>query len=181
MNRDRREFLADVGRGMLVASVGSTIALDLGLSPAHAFEGTEPLMFGSMEPLVSMMQETPIEKLQATVVAKNRSGVDLRTLAAAAALANARTFGGQDYDGYHTFMAIGPAFEMARELPDEQKLLPLLKVFYRNTNRIQQHGGRSSEILHKIQLAEKEGKRPDGEMLRQATRDSDFEIGRAHV
>jgi hypothetical protein len=175
MKRDRREFLADVGRGMLVASVGSTIALDLGLSSAYAFEGGEALTFGDMEPLVSMMQETPIDKLQATVVAKHKSGVDLKALSAAAALANARSFGGQDYDGYHTFMAIGPAFEMARELPDEQKLLPMLKVFYRNTNRIQQHGGRANEVLHKIQVAEKEGKRPDGEMLRQATRDADFD------
>ena len=30
----RREFLADVGRGMLVASVGSALAQDLGLAPA---------------------------------------------------------------------------------------------------------------------------------------------------
>ena len=33
---NRREFLADVGRGMLVASVGSAMALDLGLTPALA-------------------------------------------------------------------------------------------------------------------------------------------------
>jgi len=32
----RREFLADVGRGMLVASVGPAVATDLGLSPAFA-------------------------------------------------------------------------------------------------------------------------------------------------
>ncbi len=30
----RREFLADVGRGMLVAGVGSALAQDLGLAPA---------------------------------------------------------------------------------------------------------------------------------------------------
>ena len=30
----RREFLADVSRGMLVASVGTSLAVDLGLSPA---------------------------------------------------------------------------------------------------------------------------------------------------
>src|SRR5947207_8469042 len=30
----RREFLADVGKGMLVAGVGSALAQDLGLAPA---------------------------------------------------------------------------------------------------------------------------------------------------
>ena len=34
MDRTRREFLADVGRGMLVASVGTAIAADLELVPA---------------------------------------------------------------------------------------------------------------------------------------------------
>ena len=33
-NQSRRAFLADVGRGMLVASVGAAIAADLGLVPA---------------------------------------------------------------------------------------------------------------------------------------------------
>ncbi len=35
----RREFLADVGRGMLVASVGSALAQDLGLAPAALADG----------------------------------------------------------------------------------------------------------------------------------------------
>jgi len=34
----RREFLADVGRGMLVASVGPALAADLGFAPAWAAE-----------------------------------------------------------------------------------------------------------------------------------------------
>ena len=55
----RREFLADVGRGMLVASVGSVLAQDLGLAPAAlAEEGVTRLTFGPMEPLVALMQET---------------------------------------------------------------------------------------------------------------------------
>ncbi len=33
----RRDFLADVGRGMLVASVGSTLAQDLGLATSPAW------------------------------------------------------------------------------------------------------------------------------------------------
>ncbi len=75
------------------------------------------------------------------MIARMNDGTDLKTLTAAAALANARTFGGQDYIGFHTFMALAPAYEMARELPKEQAALPVLKVLYRNTNRIQAKGG----------------------------------------
>ena len=42
----RREFLADVGRGMLVASVGTAVAADLGLSRGLAADGPETLTFG---------------------------------------------------------------------------------------------------------------------------------------
>ena len=54
-HRTRREFLADVGRGMLVASVGFGTAVDLGLGPARAGddEGGERLAFGALEPLVA--------------------------------------------------------------------------------------------------------------------------------
>src|SRR5919205_724363 len=68
----------------------------------------------------------------------------------AAALANARTFGGEDYVGCHTMMALAPSFHMARELPEDRRPLPVLKVLYRNTNRIQEHGGRASEVLHRV-------------------------------
>ncbi len=52
------------------------------------------------------------------VVERLKNGEDMRRLVAAAALANARTFGGQDYDGYHAFMASKvPAFEMSKEMP----------------------------------------------------------------
>ena len=47
----RREFLADVGRGMLVATVGSQVASELGLS-SFAGETPAPLIFGAIEPLV---------------------------------------------------------------------------------------------------------------------------------
>jgi hypothetical protein len=39
--RNRRGFLEDVGRGMLVASLGSATALDLGLTPAIAEESRQ--------------------------------------------------------------------------------------------------------------------------------------------
>ena len=92
--KNRRKFLADVGRGMLVASVGYSVASELGLTPALAEETAEALSFGSLEPLVCLMQETPANKLLPALVDKLKSGTDLRRLITAAALANARTFGG---------------------------------------------------------------------------------------
>ncbi|MBI4520632.1 MAG: NAD(P)/FAD-dependent oxidoreductase, partial [Gemmatimonadetes bacterium] len=59
------------------------------------------LTFGKLEPLVSLMQQTPVDNLLPMLVDKLNAGVDLKTLVTAAALANARAFGGQDYTGYH--------------------------------------------------------------------------------
>ncbi len=148
---DRREFLANVGRGMLVAGVGYSVAIELGLSPLLAEEGTESLSFGSLEPLVALMQETSVERILPTLVERIRGGADLRELVAAAALANARTFGGEDYIGFHTFMAMSPAWFMARSLPDQRRPLPILKVLYRNTRRLQEQGGRAPEVLRSVQ------------------------------
>src|SRR5215471_20286740 len=103
--RTRREFLADVGRGMVVATVGYGVANDLGLAPAMAAEAADSLDFGSLEPLVRFMQETPVDKLLGALAGKLKSGEELRRLVAAGALANARTFGGEDYVGFHTMMA----------------------------------------------------------------------------
>jgi hypothetical protein len=150
----RREFLADVGRGMLVASVGCSVATDLGLAPAFANEQSDDrLTFGGIEPLVSMMQETPADALAAKLVPQLRAGVPLQRLVEAAALANARTFGGEDYVGFHTMMALSPALHMSRELPAESQALPVFKVLYRNTNRIQEKGGAREEVLHQVQPA----------------------------
>jgi len=171
----RREFLADVGRGMLISSVGSTLAFDLGLTPVFADEGTGRLSFGKLEPLVGLMQETPPGKLQRQLVEKIKAGTDLRTLVAAGALANARTFGGQDYVGFHTIMALAPAFEMARELPEALRPLPVLKVLYRNANRIQQFGGRNKEVLRSVEPASLGKGTAGGELLRSATRSADID------
>ena len=164
----RREFLADVGRGMLVASVGYGMATDLGLAPAFAAEPSDALNFGALEPLVCLMQETPANKLLPMLAGKLKSGTELRRLVAAAALANARTFGGEDYVGFHTMMALAPSLHMAHELPQALQPLPVFKVLYRNTNRIQEHGGRKDEVLHAV----KSGTLPEGrtgaELLRDA-------------
>src|SRR5262245_35673226 len=109
--RSRRQFLTEVGQGMLVASVGPFLAADLGLASRALADGktSERLTFGSLEPLVTMMQETPADKLMSLAVKKLQGGTELRTLVSAAALANARAFGGHNYDGYHTFMALAPS------------------------------------------------------------------------
>src|SRR4051794_6963850 len=104
--RTRREFLSEVGRGMLIASVGFEVATQLGM--ASEISG-ERLNFGSLEPLVSLMQETPVNRLLPLLVDQLKSGTDLQRLVAAAALANARAFGGEDYVGFHTIMAMAPA------------------------------------------------------------------------
>jgi len=44
--RSRREFLEDVGRGMLVASLGSAAAIELGVAPCVAEEVGQRLTFG---------------------------------------------------------------------------------------------------------------------------------------
>src|SRR5215213_11506203 len=94
-SRNRREFLEDVGRGMLVASLGSVAASELGISRSiGAQEASRRLLFGELEPLVSLMQETPPTKLLPLLVERLKSGASLETLVSSAALANARAFGG---------------------------------------------------------------------------------------
>ena len=170
----RREFLAEVGRGMLVATVGFELATDLSLASASAAATPPPLAFGSLEPLVALMQETPVTQLLPKLTDKLRAGTELRQLVAAAALANARTFGGEDYVGFHTMMAMAPAFHMAQELPKELQALPVFKVLYRNTNRIQEHGGRKDEVLHPVEPGTLSEAGAGGEQLRAAIRRKDM-------
>ncbi len=124
----RRWFLRRVGSGMLLAGLGSQCASDLGLEVGSvaraADEEPRRLNFGRLEPLVQLMQDTEPDALTKILADKLRQGTDLKTLVAAGALANARTFGGQDYIGFHTFMALAPAYQMAMNLPAEQQALP---------------------------------------------------------
>ena len=164
----RREFLADVGQGMLLASLGSALALDLGVTPSMAADADDRLTFGDMEPLVALMQDTPPDKLQPILVDKISAGTELKTLVAAGALANARSFGGEDYIGFHTIMALTPAWHMSKQMPKGTEGLPVLKVLYRNAERIQQHGGRKTEVLKPI--ANTALSNQDGQQLQAATR-----------
>jgi hypothetical protein len=173
IQRTRREFLRDVGAGVVAASVGSGLAADLGFSTAFAGDGPERLTFGTLEPLVRLMQETPAAQLLPRVVERLRQGTALRDVVAAAALSNARTFGGEDYVGFHTLMAIAPAMHMAGELPEGRRALPVLKVLFRNASRIQEYGGSSREVLHPVPPGQLPAATSGPDALREAVRRAD--------
>jgi hypothetical protein len=171
--RSRREFLANIGKGALLASVGAGTAHAMRFAPSRLEDGPATLSFGAIEPLVCLMQETPLDRLLPALVEQLKGRTDVRRLVAAAALANARTFGGEDYIGFHTMMALSPARHMAAEMPVELQALPVLKVLYRNTSRIQAVGGRRKEVLRPV--APQDGGRADGEALRERVRQKDVE------
>jgi hypothetical protein len=148
--QSRRRFLTEVSQGTLLATIGPALAAELGLTSAAAAEAPAALNFGDLEPLVCFMQETPVAKLQPALLAKLNGGTPLKKLVAAGVLANARTFGGEDYIGFHTLMALSPSLKMAGSMPEKQQALPVFKVLYRNTNRIQENGGRGDEVLHPV-------------------------------
>src|SRR5262245_64800285 len=100
MRYSRRDFMNKVGTGMVAASVGSSLANDLGFSTAFAADGPDTLSFGPLEPLVALMQETPAARILNVLSERLRTGTTLRDLVAAAALANSRAFGGEDYVGF---------------------------------------------------------------------------------
>lgn len=172
MARNRREFLTGVAQGMLTASVGSALVADLGFAAEKA-EDSRRLNFGPLEPLVGLLQDTPGNKLLPLLVERLRTGTDLKQILAAGALANARTFGGEDYIGFHTFMAMMPALAMSRELPEERRALPILKVLHRNSTRITETGGRANEVLHPVEPTTLPTDRVAGEVVRDAVRGKD--------
>jgi hypothetical protein len=171
----RRQFLANVSKGAIAATVGFGLVESMGLAPLRAFDGAETLSFGPLEPLVCLLQETTPDKLLPALVGHLKSGTELRRLVAAAALANARTFGGEDYIGFHTMMALSPSYRMSTELPAELQPLPVLKVLYRNTSRIQAFGGRPKEVLQPVVPGSLPEGKVAGEALREAVRRKDAE------
>src|SRR5262245_64299192 len=151
---NRRAFLESVGCGMLVAGLGPALAQELGFSTAFAGEAAA-LSFGPYDGLVDLMQSTPPDTLQPILVSKLQSGaVELKQLIAAGALANAEAFGGEDYTGFHTAMAMLPALNMINMLPSERQPLPILKLLYRNSAQIQALGGPSKKTLRMLHAAE---------------------------
>jgi hypothetical protein len=179
--RTRRAFLEDVGRGMLAASLGSAVTLDLGIAPCFGDEPGQRLTFDRLEPLVRLLQETPPDTLMPLVVDKLKSGTPLETLVTAAALANARAFGGHDYTGYHTFMALLPAYRMAGQLPVARRPLPVLKVLYRNSSRIQEQNAAAHDALHPVEETNTRETVQGDEALRDAVRALDLDRAESHL
>ena len=172
----RRQFLDSVGRGMLVAGLGVTVAHDLGFGVAFANEGPDTLKFGKYDALVDLLQSTSPDKLQPILVEMLSSGkTNLQELTAAGALANAETFGGEDYVGFHTAMAMLPAQQLAALLPTERQPLPILKVLYRNSQQIQQFGGAAKKTLRERHAAEEATVENAGIAIRDACRSADVE------
>jgi hypothetical protein len=174
---NRRAFLSDVGRGMLAAGLGATLAQDMGFSTAFAAEGKEAIPLGEYASLVELMRNTPPEKLQPLLAKMLVAGeVDNKKLIAAGALANAVTFGGCDYVGFHTAMAMLPALGMTKQLEGGRQALPVLKVLYRNAQQIQSVGGASTTQLWAIHAAE-HAEGDLGEKVRDACRKADVDLG----
>ena len=181
MPTNRRAFLSDVGRGMLAAGLGASVAHDLGFSTAFAEQGSLSVPLGDYAGLVDLMRNTPADALQPLLAEKLLKGeTDLKKLTAAGALANAVTFEGCDYVGFHTAMALLPALEMSRLLTSGRQPLPVLKVLYRNTQQIQNVGSSAKaalEAFHAEHAAEHAASGDLGVRIRDACRDVDSDAG----
>ncbi len=137
----RRAFFQDVAGGAIIAGVGGTMALPYRVMATEVDQGPPPLNFGPWESLVGFIQETPADKIIAKAIEKLREGVTLEDLVCATSLANARAFGGEDYIGFHTLMALAPAYRMAMEDPNPTtRPLALLKILHRNASRLHESG-----------------------------------------
>src|SRR6476646_7644783 len=154
---------------MLAALLGSGLAAELGLAAEDNKDGKAKTS-ASLDRLSQIIQQTPTKDLLSALNAELKNGASLKELIAAGALANARAFGGQDYNGYHSFMALCPSYAMAMALPEKEQPLPVLKVLYRTSTHI--HGARCTKNDH---LAEVKPAKPDdqtaaAEQMRQAAR-----------
>src|SRR5690242_3877359 len=95
----RRQFLGDIGYGMLLAGLGPTLAAQLTAAEPLARAHTRRPLPRDLEQLIARMQELSADELLPQLVAEVKAGTRLETLVAAGGLANARTFGGSDYEG----------------------------------------------------------------------------------
>lgn len=164
----RRAFLERTSQAFFVASLGPSLAASF----ERRLDDGDDLTFGPLEPLVDRLQGTSPGALQEFVLDGLVSGeLDSRQLVAAAALANARAFGGEDYDGYHDFMALAPAFAIACELSGPARFVPLVKVIHRQAIHVGAAHAHERDRLHA-------GVRPepaaDASTLREAVLASDM-------
>ena len=146
MHTSRRDFLS-FGTGLVALGVAPPA------TPAWSrwLDAGDALDFGPLEALAARMQDEEPDALLPYLAAELRAGRTLEQLAAAGALANARTHGGTNYNGYHAFMALVPALAMARLSPAGEGALPVLKVLHRNTRFIRDAGGRANERLQSVE------------------------------
>ena len=108
---NRRAFLSDVGRGMLAAGLGASLAGDLGFSTAFAAEIDESIPLGKYAGLVELMRSTPAEELQPKLAGMLQRGeTDLKQLTAAGALATTR---------HGAFAAMPSAAEVERLMQEQ--------------------------------------------------------------
>ena len=150
---NRREFLSRVGGTLGYAAVGFALVDRTGFAETLFRRSRERLRFGALDPLVDAMQETPADALLPLLVEKLRKGTPLSDLVAAGALANARAYGGTNYNGYHALMAMMPSYEMASQMPEPFAALPVLKVMHRNARFFQDSGRAKEDALEPLEAA----------------------------
>ncbi|MFT7484847.1 MAG: hypothetical protein ACI9F9_000692 [Candidatus Paceibacteria bacterium] len=135
---------------MCLTTLGIGLSTELGFA-ASAFGGPglggDPLGLGAHRRLADLLTQTPIGTLQQKIMQEIDGGTSTSQLIAAGALANARAFGGEDYDGYHAFMALMPAFQISQSMVGRAAALPVMKVLYRNTARMQTLGTDTNPCL----------------------------------
>jgi hypothetical protein len=174
-NQARRQFFSDLGKGMLLATLGPTVAAEFGLPRALADGPKAKLSFGTLEPLVALIEETPCDRVLPILVRRLREGTTLRDLVAAAALASARTQANADYSGMHAFLALAPSFAMARQSPRDRQALPVLEVVLHNADRIHDPRGRGRARLRPVEAATLPQSHSGSELLRAAARQEEAE------
>src|SRR5262245_14850288 len=130
---------------MLAVLVGPGLAAELGLAAFDSRDDRARPPTG-LARLSQLIQQTPTKDLLPALARQLSDGTTLKELIAAGALANARAFGGQDYNGYHSFMALCPSYAMAMALPEKERALPVLKVLYRTSTHI--HGAHCAKEDH---------------------------------
>ncbi len=150
---NRREFLSGVGGKLGYAAVGFALIDRVGFAETLFRKSRERLRFGALDPLIDAMQATPADALMPILVEKLRKGTPLSDLVAAGALANARAYGGTNYNGYHALMAMMPSYEMAAQMPERLAALPVLKVMHRNARFFQDSGKAKEDALEPLEDA----------------------------
>jgi hypothetical protein len=74
MNRERREFLTDVGRGMFIATIGPTLAADLGLATAEKYYRTVTEEFAATRPAFRWRQVVGLARYAASAYGQAAPG-----------------------------------------------------------------------------------------------------------